>query len=127
MQYSAQDILDGFTAVDPHVRFALKNSRGLGYYCVLGPSHGGGTDCWVKVERYNGTVAFASPIAQYMGALERPRLGIRQHPLGHSSGPNFRRFDRALASSDIRQRFPRSAADFAKLVLQGFRATGTHW
>jgi len=127
MNYSAQDLLNAFQAVDPRVRFVLKNAAGLGYYCILGPSHRGGRDCWVKVERYNGAVALASPLAQNLGALKRPNLSIRQHPLGSSSGPNFGNFDHALDPTDIHQRFPHSAQDFVRFLLRGFQATNTRW
>jgi hypothetical protein len=127
MSYSAQDILDAFKSIDPRVRFDLRNARGHGYECVLGPSQRGGRSCWVKIERYNGTVAFAAPLAQYMGASQRLNQPIHQHPLGYSAGPHYGRFDHALSPMHIRQRFPKSATDFVKLVLKGFQATGIPW
>jgi hypothetical protein len=79
--------------------------------------------CWVKVEDYNGTVAFAEPVSTEMGAVARPPDDIFQHELGHSAGANYGRFNTALALRALCKRYG-TVNKFADAVEQAFRNAG---
>lgn len=85
-----------------------RNPGHLPYFKIWGPHVAAGDtrQTWLIIEGHNCTMSFAQPIAQIVGARERPLVSILQDELGGSSGLSYGRFKWALAARELMQRWP---------------------
>ena len=124
---SHDDIIDAFKRADPNVVTCDRGGLPPAYTHVHSPSQAiGAKQCnshWIVVERANGTVALRGQLAQRLGATLRPVRPINARPAGHSAGPKFGAFDRALDPASIAGRWP-TADDLVKEVLFAARSLG---
>jgi hypothetical protein len=139
MPYTAQQILNAFSAIAPGAQHEPRGGT-PGYVRIYGPSANTSrtNDCFVIVEHFNGAVCFTQELRAIVRATPRPLKpaaqgqppqgeSIKNHPLGGSSGPHYGRFEWGLTPDEIAQRFPGSAEDFVLAILGAFQATGTLW
>ncbi len=76
----------------------------------------------IGIEKTNGTVALHEPIGERLGALKRPKLHIKDHPLGGSAGTNYGKFGYAFEYSEILKKWETLDA-FARVVIAAFKAS----